>query len=119
MYSSPRNNFRLKNFRFRENQFINTKSGSSAVLVAAGFFFIYFQKLLAACCQGFELGERLDTVEKAGVVEVGEDVRETGGEKGIFDLGENVRMLNSPKIKPGEVDKFVDEEEEIGVRGKE
>jgi len=36
-------------------------------------------KLLAACCQGYELGERLDTVEKAGVVEVGEDFRETGG----------------------------------------
>ena len=27
-------------------------------------------KLLAACYQGYELGERLDTVEKAGVVEV-------------------------------------------------
>jgi len=28
-------------------------------------------------------------------------------------------MLTSPKIKPGEADKFVDEEEEIGVRRKE
>ena len=35
--------------------------------------------------------------------------------KGIFDLGENIRMLNSSKIKPGEANKFVDEEEEIGV----
>jgi len=39
----------------------------------------YFYKLLAACYQGYELGERLDTVEKDSVVEVGEDVRETGG----------------------------------------
>jgi len=28
-------------------------------------------------------------------------------------------MLSSPKIKPGEADKFVDEEEKIGVRRKE
>jgi len=28
-------------------------------------------------------------------------------------------MLTSPKIKPGKADKFVDEEEEIGVRRKE
>jgi len=28
-------------------------------------------------------------------------------------------MLTSPKIKPGDADKFVDEEEEIGVRRKE
>ena len=28
-------------------------------------------------------------------------------------------MLTSPKTKPGEADKFVDEEEKIGVRGKE
>jgi len=28
-------------------------------------------------------------------------------------------MLTSPKIKPGEVDKFVDEQEEIGVKRKE
>ena len=42
------NNFRLKNFRFRENQFISTKSGSSVVLAAAGFFFLNFYKLLAA-----------------------------------------------------------------------
>jgi len=28
-------------------------------------------------------------------------------------------MLTSPKIKPGEADKFVDEEEEIGVRRRE
>ena len=34
-------------------------------------------------------------------------------------MGENVRMLISPKIKPGEADKFVDEEEEIRVRKKE
>jgi len=34
-------------------------------------------------------------------------------------LGENIRILTSPKIKPGEVDKFVNEEEEIGVRRKE
>ena len=38
----------------------------------------FFYKLLAAYCQGYELGERLDTVEKAGVMEVGGDVRETG-----------------------------------------
>ena len=38
-------------------------------------FIFYFYKLLAACCPGYELGERLDTVEKAGVVEVGEEVR--------------------------------------------
>jgi len=44
------------------------------------FFKFYFQKLLAACCQDYELGERFDTVEKADVVEVGEDVRETGEE---------------------------------------
>jgi len=37
----------------------------------------------------------------------------------MFDLGENIRMLTFPKIKPGEADKFVDEEEEIGVRRKE
>jgi len=43
------------------------------------FIYIHIYKLLAACCQGYELGERLDTVEKAGVVEVGEDVRDTGG----------------------------------------
>ena len=43
------------------------------------FFIFYFYKLLAACCQGYEHDERLDTVGKAGVVEVGEDVRETGG----------------------------------------
>ena len=43
------------------------------------FCLFYFYKLLAACCQGYELGERLDTVEKAGAVEVGEDVREPGG----------------------------------------
>jgi len=35
--------------------------------------------LLAACCQGYELNERLDTAKKVGGVEVGEDVRETGG----------------------------------------
>ena len=28
-------------------------------------FLFYFYKLLAACYQGYELGERLDTVEKA------------------------------------------------------
>jgi len=28
-------------------------------------------------------------------------------------------MLTFPKIKPGEVDKYFDEEEEIGVRRKE
>ena len=39
--------------------------------------------------------------------------------RGIFDLGENFRVLTSPKIKPGEAYKFVDEEEEIGVRRKE
>ena len=33
--------------------------------------------------------------------------------------GENIRMMTSPKIKPGEADKFVDEKEEIGVRKKE
>jgi len=49
----------------------------------------FFYKLLAACCQGYELGERLDTVEKAGVVEVGEDVRETGDGIG---LGVDVRV---------------------------
>ena len=38
----------------------------------------HFDKLLAACCQRYELDERLDTVEKASVVEVGDDVRETG-----------------------------------------
>ena len=47
------------------------------------FFLINFCKLLAACCQGYEFGERLDTVEKAGVVGVGEDVRETGGGGGV------------------------------------
>jgi len=41
-------------------------------------YLFYFYKLLAACCQGYELSERLDTVEKVGVVKVGEDVRETG-----------------------------------------
>ena len=41
--------------------------------------FFYFYKLQAACCQGYELGQRLDMVEKVGVVKVGEDVRETGG----------------------------------------
>ena len=62
----------------------------------ASLFFLYslerhffFYKLLAACCQGYELGERLDTVEKAGVVEVGEDVRETGDGIG---LGVDVRV---------------------------
>jgi len=40
-------------------------------------------------------------------------------QRGIFDLGGNIRMLTSPKIKPGEVDKFVNQEEEIGVRRKE
>jgi len=34
-------------------------------------------------------------------------------------MGENIRMLTSPKIKPGQADKFVNEEEEIGVRRKE
>jgi len=33
--------------------------------------------------------------------------------------GENIRMLTSPKIKPGETGKFVNEEVEIGVRRKE
>jgi len=28
-------------------------------------------------------------------------------------------MLTSPKTKPGEADKFVDKEEEIGIRRKE
>jgi len=28
-------------------------------------------------------------------------------------------MLTSPKVKPGETDKFVDEEKEIGIRRKE
>jgi len=28
-------------------------------------------------------------------------------------------MSSSPKIKPGEADKFVDDEEEIGIRRKE
>jgi len=41
-------------------------------------FCFHFYKLLAACCKGYELGERLDTVENTGVIEVGEDVRETG-----------------------------------------
>jgi len=45
------------------------------------FILFYFYKLLAACCPGYELGERIDTVEKAGVVEVGEDLRET--ERGV------------------------------------
>jgi len=36
-----------------------------------------------------------------------------------FDLGENIRILTSTKIKPGEADKFVNEEEEIGNRRKE
>jgi len=39
------------------------------------FFSFYFYKLLAACCQGYELGGRLDTVEKADVVEVREERR--------------------------------------------
>jgi len=43
------------------------------------FFIFYFYKLLAACCQGYEIGERSDTVEKVDVVEIREDVRETGG----------------------------------------
>jgi len=43
------------------------------------FILVYFYKLLATFCQGYELGERLDTVEKAGMVEVGEDIRETEG----------------------------------------
>jgi len=43
------------------------------------FLLINFYKLLVACCQDYELNERLDRVEKANVVEVGEDVRETGG----------------------------------------
>jgi len=42
------------------------------------FLSLFSYKLLTACCQGYELGEKLDTVEKAGVVEVGEDVGETG-----------------------------------------
>jgi len=42
------------------------------------YFSFIFTSYLAACCQGYELGERLDTVEKADVVEVG-DVKETGG----------------------------------------
>ena len=42
------------------------------------FLVFHFHKLLAVCCQGYELGERLETVEKVGVVEVGEDARETG-----------------------------------------
>jgi len=42
-------------------------------------YLFHFHKLLAACCQRYELGERFDTVEKAGVVEVGEDMRETRG----------------------------------------
>jgi len=41
------------------------------------FFKIYFHKLLAACCQGYELGWGLDTVEEVGTVEVGKDVRDT------------------------------------------
>ena len=41
------------------------------------FSFSYFYKLLAACCQGYEHDGRLDTMEKASAVEVGEDVRET------------------------------------------
>ena len=51
------------------------------------------------------------------------DFMATGGqigrrprERGIFDLGENIRMLTSRKIKPGDADKFVNEEEEIRVR---
>ena len=35
------------------------------------------------------------------------------------DLGESIRMLTSPKIKPSEADKFVDEEAEIRVRREE
>ena len=34
-------------------------------------------------------------------------------------MDENIRILNSPIIKPREADKFVNEEEEIGVRRKE
>jgi len=35
--------------------------------------------------------------------------------RGLFYLAENIRILTSPKIKPEKADKFVDEEEEIGV----
>jgi len=34
-------------------------------------------------------------------------------------LGDNIRVLTSPKIESGEADKFVNEEEEIGVGRKE
>jgi len=39
-------------------------------------------------------------------------------ERGFFDLGENISMLTSPKIKPGEADKFVNEEEGIELEGR-
>jgi len=50
--------------------------------VSKSFSLFYFYKLLAACYLSYELGERLDTVEKAGVVEVEVDVRKTGGAVG-------------------------------------
>ena len=43
------------------------------------FSAFYFYKLQAPCCQGYELGEKLDTAKKSGVVEVREDARGTGG----------------------------------------
>jgi len=50
-------------------------------------------------------------------VAAGGQIGRRPGERGIFDLGENIRVL-TPKIKPGETDKFINEEEEIGFRRK-
>ena len=52
-------------------------------------------------------------------VATGGQIGRRPGERGTFDLGENIRMLTSSKVKPGEADKFVNEEERIEVRRKE
>ena len=52
-------------------------------------------------------------------VAAGGQIGRRPGERGIFDLGENIRALTSPKIKLGETDKFINEEEGIGVERKE
>ena len=46
-------------------------------------------------------------------------MEEDHGRGDFFYLGKNIRILIVPKVKPGETDKFVDEEEEIGIRWKE
>jgi len=64
-------------------------------------------------------GERHEVSEKVGMrkagmpnpeasdgnfVAAGGWIGRRSGKRGMFDLGENIRILTSPKIKPGETD---------------